>query len=62
MEVDFAESAFRHGYEPEDFFEAWNNHPLKLRARRGLDGIYEPYGRNNAGDYLHVADRRISQM
>ena len=60
MEVDFAESAFRHGYEPEDFFEMLDNQPLKLRSRRGLEGVRELYGRNGAGDYLHAAYRIIA--
>ena len=60
MEVGFVESAFKHGYEPEDFFEVLNNQPLKLRSRRGLEGVCELYGRNGAGDYLHVAYRKIS--
>ena len=58
MEDDFVESAFKHGYEPEDFFEVLNNQPLKLRSRRGLEGVSELYNRNGAGDYLHVAYRR----
>ena len=60
MEVDFAESAFKHGYEPEDFLEMLDNQPLKLRSRRGLKGVCELYGRNGAGDYLHAAYRIIA--
>ena len=29
-----------------------------MRSRRGLKGVYEFYGRNYAGDYLHIAYRR----
>jgi hypothetical protein len=58
VEVVFAESAFRHGYEEEDFYEALEAGPLKLRSRRGLEGVYELYGRNYVGDYLHIAYRR----
>jgi len=54
----FVESAFRHGYEENDFFEALQSGPLKLRSRRGLAGIFELYGRNFAGDYLHIAYRK----
>ena len=53
----FAESAFKHGYQEEDFYQVLETGPLKLRSRRGLKGIYELYGRNFAGEYLHVAYR-----
>jgi hypothetical protein len=56
--VVFAESAFKHGYDEEDFFEVLESGPLKLRSRRGLEGVYELYGQNYAGDYLHIAYRR----
>ncbi len=54
----FVESAFRHGYRELDFFELIEGGPLKLRSRRGQKNVYELYGRNCAGDYLHVAYRR----
>ena len=56
--VVFVESAFKHGYREEDFFEVLETGPLKLRSKRGLDGVYELYGRNYAGEYLHIAYRR----
>jgi hypothetical protein len=56
--VVFVESAFKHGYEEDDFFEVLETGPLKLRSRRGLKGVYELFGRNYAGEYLHVAYRR----
>jgi hypothetical protein len=56
--VVFDESAFKHGYLEEDFYEVLDTGPLKLRSRRGLKGVYELYGRNYAGEYLHVAYRR----
>jgi hypothetical protein len=56
--VVFVESAFNHGYQEEDFFEVLQRAPLKLRSRRGLKGIYELFGRNYAGEYLHIAYRR----
>ena len=56
--VVFTESAFKHGYREEDFFEVLERGPLKLRSRRGLEGVYELYGQNYAGDYLHIAYRR----
>jgi hypothetical protein len=40
------------------FVESAFTGPLKLRSRRGLNGIYELYGRNYAGEYLHIAYRR----
>ena len=54
----FAESAFRRGYTEDDFFEALDMGPLKLRSKRGLKDTYELYGRNYAGEYLHIAYRR----
>jgi hypothetical protein len=56
--VVFVESAFNHGYREEDFFEVLQMAPLKLRSRRGLKGVYELFGRNHAGEYLHVAYRQ----
>ena len=56
--VFFLESAFKHGYDEEDFFEVLENHPFKLRSRLGLDGIYELLGRTHGGHYLHIAYRR----
>ena len=56
--VVFVDSAFKHGYEEDDFFELLETGPLKLRSRRGLKGVYELLGRNYAGEYLHVAYRR----
>jgi len=54
----FVESAFKHGYDEEDFFEVLESGPLKVRSRRGFEGVYELLGRNYAGNYLHVAYRR----
>ena len=56
--VVFVESAFKHGYGEEDFFEVLETGPVRLRSRRGLKSIYELYGRNYAGEYLHIAYRR----
>jgi hypothetical protein len=58
LEVEFVDSAFRHGYQPEDFFEVANGRVLKVRSRRGLKDVHELHGRNGAGDYLHIAYRR----
>jgi hypothetical protein len=54
----FVASAFRHGYEEEDFYGVLADAPIKTRSRRGLTGVYEIYGQNAAGDYLHIAYRR----
>lgn len=59
--VAFVESAFKHGYSEEDFFEVLENGPMKLRSRRGLSGIYELLGRTHDGEYLHIAYRRESE-
>ena len=56
--VVFVESAFKHGYGEEDFFEVLEAGPLKVRSRRGLKEVYELYGKNYAGHYLHIAYRR----
>ena len=56
------ESAFKHGYDETDFYELLESGPLKLRSKRGLAGIFELYGRNFAGDFLHVAYRKEGQQ
>jgi hypothetical protein len=56
--VKFVESAFKHGYNEDDFFEVLETGPLKLRSRRGLEGIYELLGRTHSGAYLHIAYRQ----
>ncbi len=55
------ESAFKHGYGEEDFFEVLEAGPLKLKSRRGLKNVYELLGRTFSGDYLHVAYRRYPE-
>lgn len=59
-DVDFADSAFRHGYAEEDFFEVLTGRYLKIRSQRGLDNIYELLGRNLTGDYLHIVYRVLA--
>ena len=56
--VVFTESAHKHGFQEEDFYEVLETGPLKLRSQRGLEGVYELYGRNYAGEYLQIAYRR----
>jgi hypothetical protein len=64
MEAVFISSAFRHGYNTQDFYELLAGDYLKVRSQRGLDEVYELLGRNLSGSYLHVEyrvlpDRRI---
>lgn len=56
--VLFVESAFKHGYDEEDFFEVLETGPLKFRSRRGQGGVYELLGQTHSGNYLHIAYRR----
>jgi len=58
----FVETAFKHGYAEDGFFEVLETGPLKLRSKRGLKGVYELYGRSFAGEYLHVAYRRLENQ
>ena len=57
MEVDFASSAFRHGYRKQDFYELLAAEYLKIRSQRGIDDVYELLGRNLSGAYIHVVYR-----
>ena len=64
MEAVFTDSAFRHGYTKQDFYELLAGDYLKIRSQRGLDEVYELLGRNLSGDYLYIAyrvlpDRRL---
>ena len=58
MHWRFVESAFKHGYDEIDFYELLASQPLKLRSRRGLEGVYEVFGQNLAGTYLLMVYRR----
>ena len=57
MEAVFTNSAFRHGYTKQDFYELLAADYLKIRSQRGLDEVYELPGRNLSGSYLHVVYR-----
>jgi len=57
MEVVFTDSAFRHGYTNQDYYELLAEEYLKIRSQRGLDDVYELLGRNLSGAYLHVIYR-----
>lgn len=38
--VVFVDSAFKHGYNEDDFFAVLETGPLKLRSRRGLEVVF----------------------
>jgi hypothetical protein len=64
MAAVFTDSAFRHGYTKQDFYELLAGEYLKIRSQRGLDAVYELLGRNLSGAYLHIVyrvlpDRRV---
>ncbi len=64
MEADFANSAFRHGYSEQDFYELLAADYIKIRSQRGLNDVYELLGRNLSGAYIHIVyrvlpDRRV---
>jgi len=58
--VTFTESAFRHGYTEDDFYDLLESRYRKTRSHRGIDSAYELLGRNRNGDYLHVVYRILS--
>ena len=57
-ELEFTDSALRHGFGPGDVGQLIRRRPLILRSRRGEENVYELLGRNAAGEYLHVVGRR----
>jgi len=57
MEAVFTDSAFRHGYTKQGFYELLAGEYLKIRSQRGPDEVYELLGRNLSGAYLHVVYR-----
>ena len=59
MEAVFIDSAFRHGYTKQDFYELLAGTYLKIRSQRGLDEIYGLLGRNLSGAYLRVVYRGL---
>ena len=61
MEAVFTDSAFRHGYTKQDFYELLAGEYLKIRSQRGLDEVYELLGRNLSGAYLHVVYRVLPE-
>jgi hypothetical protein len=57
MIILFRESAFKHGFDRDDYDQVMRNCHLLLRSRRGIDDVYEVLGRNEAGDLLRVITR-----
>jgi hypothetical protein len=57
VEVVFTDSAFRHGYTKQDYYELLAGEYLMIRSQRGLDEVYELLGRNLSGAYLHIVYR-----
>ncbi len=57
-DITFTESAFHHEFTESDFNEMLAGYYIKIRSRRGLDNIYEIFGQNLAGDYIHAIYRR----
>lgn len=58
-EVVFTESAFRHGYTEEDVLKLLQGRYARIRSQRGFPNVYEIFGRNAVGDYLHVIYREL---
>jgi len=56
--IKFTDSAFRHGYTENDYWQVRRNRRLLLRSRRGLKDVHEVLGRNDAGDYLLILMKR----
>ena len=58
-EFELTDSAYRHGYNDEDFAEMLRRTHLVIRNRRGRLAGYEIFGRNRAGVYLLAASRVV---
>lgn len=54
----FKASTFKHGYQEMDFYEVLASKPIKRHSLRGIQNVYELFGQNVAGDYLHILYRR----
>jgi hypothetical protein len=57
--VEFADTAFRHGFQEEDFFELLSGRYIKLRSQRGITDVFELLGQNLSGDYIHIIYRVV---
>lgn len=58
-EFELTDSAYRHGYNDEDFAEILRRPHLVIRSRRGKLVGYEIFGRNRRGAYLLAAGRIV---
>jgi len=58
-EFELTDSAYRHGFNDEDFAEMLRRRHLLLRSRRGKWVGYEIFGRNRKGEYLLAAGRIV---
>ncbi len=57
--VEFSNTAFRHGYHEEDFFELLSSKYIKLKSQRGIADLFELLGQNLVGDYIHIIYRAV---
>ena len=55
--VEFADTAFRDGFQEEDFIELLSGRYIKLRSQRGITDVFELLGHNLSGDYIHIIYR-----
>lgn len=58
----FKASAFKHGYRESDFYEVLALQPIKRRSLQGIQNVYELFGQNMAGDYLHILYRKAKDQ
>jgi hypothetical protein len=58
-EFELTDSAYRHGFNDEDFAEVLRGRHLIVRCRRGKMIGYEVFGRNRGGAYLLAAGRVV---
>jgi len=58
MATFFRDSAFKHGFGEDDYHEVCRNRNVRVRSRRGHPGVYEVFGRNDVGEYVHIVTRR----
>ncbi len=58
-EFQLTESAYRHGFDDNDFAELTHQRHLVIRNRRGRMAGYEILGRNESGEYLIAAAKLV---
>jgi hypothetical protein len=57
--VEFADSAFRHEFHEEDFFELLSGKYIKLKSQPGFSDVFELLGQNLAGDHIYIIYRIV---